>query len=227
MKARDYSVNLIIFSCSPRPRKTSNTAAIVEAFKDGYSSEEESDVGVYYLYERSEWDSFRKVFEENTEIIFAMPLFVECIPGLLMEFVETIKPKTNNESITKIGFIVQGGFDEACQLRTCEKYLEKLPSYLSCKYSGTLIKGGMFALSIVSDSSRKKMLQPFFDMGKIYADEKTFEKTKVTKFAAPEKYSKLLCFLAWVLSPISIIAWIFLSRKLGVNGKINARPFEI
>ena len=220
-------MNLIIFSCSPRPQKTSNTAAIAEAFKNGFSSVEGLEVGVYYLYKRSEWENFRKIFNENTEIIFAMPLFVECIPGLLMEFLEFLEPKQNDGSVTKIGFILQGGFEEACQLRMCEKYLEKLPSYLNCKYSGTLIKGGMFTLSIVSEVKRKKMLQPFVDMGKFYAKERIFEKTTVSKFAAPERYSKLFCFLVWLLSPISKIAWIFLSRKFGANDKLSARPYEI
>jgi len=129
--------------------------------------------------------------------------------------------------VTKIGFILQSGFEEACQLRTCEKYLEKLPSYLNCKYSGTLIKGGMFTLSISSDDNRKKMLQPFFDMGKLCSKERIFEKSIVSKFAAPERYSKLFCFLIWLLSPISKIAWIFLSRKFGANDKLNARTYEI
>jgi hypothetical protein len=219
-------MNLIIFSCSPKPKKTSNTAAIAEAFKDGFSSAEKLDVGVYYLYERGEWENFRKIFKENTEIIFAMPLFVECIPGLLMEFLESLEPKTNNESITKIGFILQSGFEEACQLRTCEHYLEKLPSYLNCKYSGTLIKGGMFALSISSDANKKKALQPFFDMGKLYAKERVFEKSAVSKFAAPERYSKSFRFLAWLCRPISKIFWAFLVRKFGANDKLNARPYE-
>jgi hypothetical protein len=220
-------MDLIIFSCSPRPKDKSNTAVIVKSFKNGFLSKEKLNVGVYYLYERNEWDNFRKIFKENTDIIFAMPLFVECIPGLLMEFIESLEPKNTKEIATKISFILQGGFEEACQLRTCEKYLEKLPSYLNCKYNGTLIKGGMFALSIISDSSRKKILQPFFDMGERYAKDRTFEKTIVTKFAAPEKYSKLFCLIAIILKPISNIAWAFSSRKLAVNGKLNAHPYEI
>jgi len=220
-------MDLIIFSCSPRPKNKSNTAVIVESFKNGFLSDGRLNVDIYYLYEHNEWDNFRKIFKENTDIIFALPLFVECIPGLLMEFIESLEPKNSKEIVTKISFILQGGFEEACQLRTCEKYLEKLPSYLNCKYNGTLIKGGMFALSIVSDNSRNKMLQPFFNMGERYAKDRTFEKTIVTKFAAPEKYSKLLCFIAIILKPISKIAWIFLSRKLDANGKLDARPYEI
>jgi len=218
-------VKLIIFSCSPRSENTSNTAAIVNAFKDGFLSEGNEEAVICYLYKRSEWDNYRNIFKENTEIIFALPLFVECVPGLLMEFLESLEPK--NEGNTKIGFILNSGFEEACQLRTCEKYLETLPSYLNCQYSGTLIKGGMFVLSILSDEKKAKMLKPFYDFGKIYAKERLFEKSKVTKFAAPERYSKMFCLLIILFAPINKIAWKWLAQKLGVAEKINKRPYEI
>jgi len=210
---------MVIFSCSPRAEKSSNTAAIVGAFKEGYG-----EADVYYLYKRGEWENYRKIFDENDEMIFAMPLFVECIPGLLMEFLETLPPKTTP---AKIGFILQSGFEEACQLRTCEKYLEKLPSYLNCEYAGTLIKGGMFALAIVSEKNRAKMLAPFIEMGKVYAQTQTFDKTAVTKFAAPERYSKATVFLIKLLKPLNVIAWRVLAKKFGADGKLDNRPFEI
>ena len=218
-------MKLIVFSCSPRPAKASNTAAIVGAFENGFSTEANQEVDVYFLYKRSEWDNYRKIFKENNEIIFALPLFVECVPGLLMEFLETLEPKTDKG--TKIGFILNSGFEEACQLRTCEKYLETLPSYLNCDYSGTLLKGGMFPLSYVSDKQRAKMLKPFIEMGKIYAKERLFEKSRVTKFAAPERYSKFFCFLIILLSPVSKIAWRFMARKFGATEKLEKRPYEI
>ena len=216
-------MSLVVFSCSPKPDNTSNTAAIVNSFIDGYGEAAE----VYYLYKRKEWDNYRNIFEENSNFIFAMPLFVGCIPGLLMEFLESLTPKKDGIDKAKIGFILHGGFEEACQLRTCEKYLEKLPLYLGCGYSGTLIKGGMFALTIMSEKSRKKMLQSFYDMGIVYSRERCFDKDTVTKFAAPERYSKSFCLLAKLLSPINKVAWKYMSRNFGVEGKLNARPYEI
>jgi hypothetical protein len=144
-----------------------------------------------------------------------------------MEFLETLPVKNEDAAKTRISFILQGGFDEACQLRTCEKYLEKLPSYLGCEYSGTLIKGGMFALALVPEKNRRKMLKPFFDMGVIYAREKVFDKDAVSRFAAPERYSKAMCFLIKLLSPVNAIAWIFMSRKFGVQDKLTARPYDV
>ena len=227
IKVRDYFMKLIVFSCSPRTEITSNTATIVGAFKNGFLSEGKGDIDVYFLYKRSEWDNYRKLFNENYEIIFALPLFVECIPGLLMEFLETLEPKINVTSKTKIGFILNSGFEEACQLRTCEKYLETLPSYLNCEYSGTLFKGGMFMLSVASDKQKTKMLKPFIEMGKIYAKERLFEKSKVTEFASPEKYSLLFRFLIILFTPINTIAWNIVTKKMGATEKLNKRPYDI
>ena len=218
-------MNLIIFSCSPKPKDTSNTAAIAGAFRDGFLSQGNQGADVYYLYKRSEWENYRKIFDTHTEIIFAMPLFVECVPGLVMEFLESLTPKKKTDEKTKIGFILQSGFQEAHQLRTCEKFLEKLPSYLNCEYSGTLLKGGMFTLSLVSDAKRKKRLKSFVDMGKRYANERVFEKSAVTKFAAPEKYSTMFCLLVKIFMPITNFAWNAMARNLSVNAKLNARPY--
>ena len=219
-------MSLVIFSCSPRSENKSNTAAIVDAFAKGFSSVPENSVMVYPLCKRKDWLIYQRAFEQNTEIIFAMPLFVECIPGILMEFLESLKPKENDEQRTSIGFILQSGFEEACQLRTAEHYLEKLPRYLNCDYAGTLLKGGMFALAMSSDAKKEKILLPFFHMGKRYATERFFEKSVVSIFAMPERYTKSLIFLAKITQPISRVAWMFLARKLGVKGKLDAQPYE-
>jgi len=220
-------VSLIIFSCSPRPESTSNSAAIARAFREGFTAETKESADIYYLYQRKQWEIYQKLFEENTEIIFAMPLFVECVPGLLMEFLESLRPKEDSGEKAKMAFILQSGFEEACQLRTAERYLETLPGYLGCAYAGTLLKGGMFALSLVSEIKKAKMLQPFFEMGKLYARERRFEKTRVTAFAAPERYSKGMCLLSNLLQPISNVAWKFMARKLGANGSLDARPYDV
>jgi len=90
----------------------------------------------------------------------------------------------------------------------------------------TLIKGGMFALSFSSDRAKTKLLKPFYEMGKIYAQQRIFEKAAVSAFAAPERYSKAMAALIWLLQPVSRIAWRYLSRKLGVKGKMGARPYQ-
>ena len=220
-------MGLIIFSSSPRVESKSNTSTIAAAFADGFAAESGSKAETLYLYKRGSWGEYKKVFENNTEFIFATPLYIECVPGLAMDFFEYLEPKKNSVNRTTIGFILQGGFEEACQLRTAELYLEKLPGYLNCDYAGTLIKGGMFALAISSEKAKKKLLRPIYEMGKAYAKQRRFEKTAVTEFAAPERYSKAMIAFIRLLKPVNRIAWRYLSRKLGVKDKIDARPYQL
>lgn len=221
-------MSLVIFSCSPRVKSQSHTAAIVDAFKRGYVLESNEEVMVYYLNIRKEWPRYKKVFEVSTKIIFAMPLFVEGVPGLVMEFIEYLEPKKASiGEETRIGFILQGGFEEAHQFRTAEHYLEKLPFYLGCEYAGTLIKGGMFALSVASEAAKQKKLQGFYKMGSLYAKEERFVKEQVTQFAAPEVYSKFMIILSRITRPMNAVAWKWLAKKFGAETPLDTKPYEI
>lgn len=218
-------MRLVIFSCSPRPERNSNTAAIVDAFKNGYEKGIGEKAYIYYLYKRENWEWYKEIFEQSNEIIFAIPLFVECVPGMVMEFFEFLSPKHDIKA-TRIGFILQGGFEEAHQLRTAEHYLERLPCYLNCQYIGTLIKGGMFVLSLSSEKAKKTMLQPFFEVGRDFANTRVFDKEKVSAFAAPENYSKSLILLSNILRPLNKLAWRLLAKRLHTGGRLDVTPYE-
>ena len=219
-------MSLAVFNCFPEHETASSAEAVVGSFVNGYSSVGEEEAEVYYLYEREEWEHYRQIIEESTQVIFAMPLFVDCVPGLVMEFFESLAPKRDGEVRTTIGFILRSGFEEACQLRTCEKYLEKLPSYLNCEYAGTLLKGGMLTLPIATPRRREKMLRPFYDMGQAFAWNGVFEKAKVTAFAAPERYSKAHCFFIDFFAPLNPIIWKILALAVGGKTKLNSCPYE-
>jgi len=138
-------MHLIIINCSPRVKAKSNTNIIVSAFVNGFINQGNT-AEVHHLSEMGKWDEIRSAFYNNENILMALPLYVECIPGIMIEFIETLSPKTNVEGQfkTKLSFLLQGGFAEASQLRCGEKYLEQLPEFLNCSYGGTLIKGNMF-----------------------------------------------------------------------------------
>jgi len=217
-------MHLVIISCTPRTVKKSNTAKIIEKFKEGFENTTET----FYLSQRNTWDEIRDAFYNNSHILFALPLFVECIPGIMMEFLETLEPKQHPEGMekTKIGFILQGGFSEASQLRCGEQYLEKLPVYLNCEYTGTLIKGNMFAVSFMEGKSRESLIRPFADMGGYYAKHAAFPKEAVTEFAQPEYFSKRFIFMFKFLSPLQKIFMILLAKKMGCKDSLKAKPYD-
>ena len=216
-------MNLLMISCTPRMKEKSNTDKILDEFKKGYESNGNT-TETFYLYKRNEWEIIRKKFYESDNILFALPLYVECIPGIMAEFLESLKPK--EKSNTKIGFLLQGGFGEASQLRCCESYLETLPSLLGCVYNGTLLKGDMFAVSFLDGKIRKQLVEPFYNMGKYYAQNNYFNKEVVNDFAKPEYFSKKVIFLNTVLSPLNKLFFKVFAKKLGCKRSLNDKPYE-
>lgn len=216
-------MHLLIISCTPRKKEKSNTDKIIKEFLKGYE-QKGNTTEVLYLSERNSWGYIKNQFYLNENILFAIPLYVECVPGIMMEFLEQLIPKQNDN--TKIGFLLQGGFAEASQLRCCESYLELLPSMIGCKYNGTLLKGDMFAVSLVEGKIRKKMIESFYDIGKYYAENNYFEKQVVDNFAKPEYFSKKVILLNNILSPLKKVFLMIFAKKLGCKRSLNYKTYQ-
>ena len=115
-------MHAVIINGSPRVQNHSNTNRILRKFIDGFC-EAGNTFELYSLSDTTTWDFAREAYEKNDNIIFALPLYVECVPGLMMEFLETLPSKNKD---TKLSFILQSGFAEGLQLRCGEAYLKIL-----------------------------------------------------------------------------------------------------
>lgn len=216
-------MHLVIFSGAARPQTKSNTAQIITAFRKGFM-QSGNTAEVLYLSDRSCWEQAAETFYKNEHILIALPLYVENIPGLLLEFLSGLSPKTDGG--TKMAFLIQGGFPEASQSRCCESYLEGLPAQLGCEYAGTLIKGDMFGLGLVSGATRERMLAPFIKMGDYFARTGYFEKSVVDAFAAPEFMpEKKIRSYERFMGKISRLFMGHIAKKLGCMDRLDAQPF--
>ena len=216
-------MHLVIISGAARLRAKSNTAKIIAAFRKGYE-ESGHTTEVWYLSDRKQWTSAAAAFSACDNVLIALPLYAENVPGILLEFLSGLKPKTAPG--TKLAFLLQGGFPEACQSRCCEAYLETLPAFLGCEYAGTLLKGDLFGLSLTDEKSRAKMLAPFTDMGRYYAKTGYFDKPSVDKFAAPEYMPQSqIRMYNLVFRYISRFFMGSIAKKLGCKGKLDAKPY--
>ena len=217
-------MHLVIISGAARPRAKSNTAKIIAAFQKGYE-EGGNTTEVWYLSDQSQWAGATQAFERSDNILIALPLYVENIPGILLEFLSGLKPKSTPG--TKLAFLLQGGFPEASQSRCCEAYLEMLPDQLGCEYAGTLLKGDLFGLSLTDEKSREKMLAPFTEMGRYYAKTGYFDKPAVDKFAAPEYMPQgQVRMYNMVFKHISRFFMSSIAKKLGCKEKLDAQPYR-
>lgn len=216
-------MHLTIISGAVRPRAKSNTAKIIEAFCKGFQNDENT-AEVWYLSDRNQWAGARKAFAKNANVLFALPLYVESVPGIMLEFLESLPPK--EQPGTRLSFIVQGGFPEASQSRCCENLLKTLPSKLGCEYGGTFIRGDMFGVGLLGNKLGAKMVAPFIDVGRSFGQCGCFEQHIISRYSSPEYLSKKQVrqqekwgkhVQKWFMNMVA--------KRLGCAGKLDAKPY--
>ena len=177
-------MHVVIINGSPRVQKYSNTEKIIAAFAKGLA-EGESTFETYAISNRKTWNIIRDAYIKNDEILIALPLYVECVPGLLLEFLETLPKKDER---TRLSFLLQSGFTEGCQLRCGEAFLEKLPEYLGVRYGGCLVKGGNFGIRVLEEEKQEQATKAYRAMGKLFAAGDGFSCEEAKKFTGPEYF---------------------------------------
>ncbi len=178
-------MHVVIINRSPRTQKLSNTDKIITAFGKGLE-DTGSSFEYYAISDRGSWDRIREAYIENEEILIALPLFVECVPGLLLEFLETLPAKDER---TRLSFLLQSGFAEGSQLRCGEEFLENLPKYLGVRYGGCLVKGDNFGIRILEEGKQEQVTKPYQAMGALFAEGDGFFREEAKKFTGPEYFS--------------------------------------
>lgn len=218
-------MHVVIINGSPRTKKYSNTDKIINAFGKGML-QAGATYELYTLSDRKEWDAAREAFYNNTKILIALPLYVECIPGLLLEFLETLHKK--EDAGTEISFILQSGFAEGCQLRCGEEFLEMLPTKLNCSYGGCLVKGDNFGIRMADDKQLNQLLTPFENMGKLYGASGNFDNPESKKFTGPEKFSfPIRLLLTFVFKTFAKKRFNEVAKSWGCKRPLDDRPYEL
>jgi multimeric flavodoxin WrbA len=175
-------MHVLIINGSPRIKAHSNTDKIIDKFGEGLK-EAGSTYEQYEVSDRKQWDAIRDAFAKAENILIAIPLYVENIPGLLLEFLETVPARRGDANIA---YILQGGFAEGAQLRCGEAYLEILTKQLGCNYKGTLVKGDNFSIRFFEGKQRDKVTGPYKNMGVIFGKNGDFNSEECKKFTGPE-----------------------------------------
>lgn len=215
-------MHLVIINGSPRIQQYSNTDKIIKAFSEGFEKSGNT-TELYSISARSKWDDAKDAFLKNSNILIALPLYVECVPGLLLEFLETLPVKNDN---TKIAFILQSGFAEGVQLRCGEAFLKQLPAHLGCEYAGTLVKGDNFSIRVVPESISSKIAGQYMPMGEIFARDENFFSEECRKFTGVERFGvgfRLL--IGMMFKTITKGMFVKVAKEWGCTKPLDYRPF--
>ena len=181
--------HLVIINGSPRVAKFSNTDKIIHSFVKGL---EETGITweLHNLSNRMEWDAAREAFLTHERILIAFPLYVECIPSMMLEFMGTLPSERKQPA--QLSFLLHGGMDEGNEFRFCERILQGLPAQFGCIYGGTLIKGGSFGIRTREDAVKAKIVAPYEKMGRLFAQSGNFFTPEAKKFTGSEQYPWLV-----------------------------------
>ena len=222
------SNHIVILNGSPRVKKNSNTNKIIQAFGEGLQ-QAGTTYESYSLSSRSEWDRARDAFMANDNIIIALPLFVECLPSMLLEFLNTL-PMERKQS-AKLSFILHSGFDEGHQLRLGEKFLQTLPAQLGCSFGGTLVRGGSFLLRNRENSYIKKMtdkmLEAYTEMGQSFANNGNFFTPEAKKFTGFEKNPKIgVLLFNLIFKRIVKKNFVRIAQEWGCTEPLDSKPYQ-
>ena len=216
-------MHVLIINGSPRVKKYSNTDKILERFTQGMC-ENGTTFEQYEVSDRGSWDRIRRAYMENTCILIALPLYVECIPGLLMEFLETLSPKNDGSGM---GFILQSGFAEGVQLRCGEAYLEMLSGKLGCEYMGTLVKGNNFSIRFLEGKQREKTIGPYREMGREFAAQGDFKSEACRRFTGPEVFPAYVRALVGLMfKTVAKKGFAQMAKSLGCDKPLDYRPYS-
>ncbi|MBQ7463383.1 MAG: hypothetical protein IJS86_00835 [Lachnospiraceae bacterium] len=216
-------MHVLIINGSPRVKQFSNTDKILAGFTQGMC-ENGTTFEQYEVSDRKQWDDIRRAYYANSNILIALPLYVECIPGLLMEFLETLSPRNDG---ARIAYILQSGFAEGIQLRCGEAYLEKLTGYLGCEYAGTLVKGDNFSIRFFEGEQRERITGPYTEMGREYAAGAGFDTDKCRAFTGFEvmpAYLRLI--LGIVFRTVGRTMFRKIAQSWGCTKPLDYRPYQ-
>ena len=217
-------MHALIINGSPRVKKYSNTDKILEKITSGMKASG-ATFEQYEVSDRAQWEKIRERFFLSDHILIALPLFVENIPSLLLEFLETL-PLEKHSSRPLLSFLLQSGFAEGCQLRCGEEYLKMLAQRLGCEYGGTLVKGDNFSIRLFEGEQREKIVSKYEEMGRIYGRDGAFTDEACRAFTGPEEFPLPVRILVGLMfKTLAKKSFKDTAKKWGCTRPLNDRPY--
>lgn len=192
-------MKLIIVNGSPRGRK-SNTKLLMDEFIKGMYHSGEENVDMFYLAVKSDMEEAVKAYAQTENVLLAMPLYTDSMPGIVKEFIERLDIYSGKENNPKMGYMIQSGFPEPAHSRFLEEYLEKLTKRMNSEYLGCIVKGGVEGIQIMPSSMTKKLFVRFYFLGKHFAKTTELDAKIIRQMAPREHMSKLRLFFFKMMS---------------------------
>ena len=213
-------MSTIIINASPKGNvKNSNTRIISEEFIRNMKA----PCDISFIV-NSDLEELKVHVEQYDTIIFILPLYIHAMPGIMMNFIEHLKPTT--EVGKSMGFIIQAGFIETAQEKYVECYFAALAKQLNYHYLGTVSKGEAAGIYMFPKMF-KKVLRKINKLGEIYEITHAFDQKLTEELGKPYTLSKSQVRRFQFLCDIGLnnIGWHKVLRQNKALDKRLDRPF--
>jgi hypothetical protein len=179
-------MQLTVYNGSPRGQK-SNTKLLLDRFLSGFEGRGGKTHRLHYLVRRNERGRQVEDFAQAPgPVLLAFPLYTDCMPGLVKDFIEDLRPLCGQKGLPPAMFLVQSGFPEARHSRFVERYLKKLTRRLGCGYLGTMVRGGVEGIRVMPAMMTRKLYGLMENLGAALADTGKLDPQLLRKLATPE-----------------------------------------
>jgi NAD(P)H-dependent FMN reductase len=219
-------VPLTVFNGSPRG-PTGNTRLLMDQFLAGHAAAGGEAGPVRYLFKRNELPENVDAFRRARTVVLAFPLYVHAMPGIVKHFIDALAPRDPADGVT-MGFIVQSGFPEAHHSRWLERYLERLPAKLHCRYVGTVIKGGGEGVHVMPAWMNRRLFARFRKLGERFARTGSWDPGLLKELGTPEDLPGWQMQLLRLVDRLGLanLYWDSNLRKNHAYEKRFDRPYE-
>lgn len=213
-------MNTIILNGSPKGNSANSNSRI---FAENFVSNMKNPCEIKCIA-NSNPDELANYIQSFDAIIFILPLYIHAMPGIVMKFIEKMKPAAAEGK--HMGFIIQAGFMETSQERFVERYFSDLAKQLNYNYLGTVSKGEAAAVYMYPKMF-KKVLKQVSDLGVAYEETHTFDKEIVEKLGKPYELSKSTLRMLRIVKKLGLdnVGWHKFLRKNNAMDRRLDTPF--
>jgi NAD(P)H-dependent FMN reductase len=214
-------MSILLINGSPKG-KNGNTELFIRHFAAGIKAPYE----ICYAANDSSAQIAEHIKQFDT-VIFAMPLYVHAMPGIVMKIIECMEPAPDGGRA--LGFLVQSGFMESAQSKYLEQYLSSLAIRLNCTYLGTVIKGGSAGVSMMPEKMNRGLFRQLRALGERFSLDGTFDQEAIRALSKPVTLKRGRCRLLQTMSRMGLgdrMFWNFMLKHNKAFPNRFDRPFE-
>jgi multimeric flavodoxin WrbA len=217
-------MKLTFINGSPRG-KNSNTQKVMDGFIKGFLETDGNTCDIEFLVKhRNDLNAIAEKFSGSEYVLVGFPLYVDGMPGSVKEFFEALLPWMGKCNDTSLGFVIQCGFPESYQNRFIERYCGKFARRLGCKYTGSIVKGGLEGMAIQPKVLTDKYDFFFHALGVEFGKSGKLDSVMLEKLARPEHLKP--ADLVNIVPFINKALWDSQLEKNGVIEKSFDRPYQ-